>query len=533
MPNYVFPSFSLEELQERARSFFRAKFQKADVGTGSDYDFTSRLIGTVAKGFQDQAKFILRQLIPQESRLNYVKTYANERGLVAGASYAQGFVVVYGTAGSLEMSYAVLTSTDGLEYELLEDVTIPAALLTGTLQYGSNRSRWLLATASGSFAVRDVVKYSTGDQEEAYTDSLSSGFSPNYLHFFRKLIREPVAGEAITQVYAQVIAIRARKTGAAYNRVFGETLTFNSPMAGITPQAKVIRLEGGKDVESEADLQEALRRNTTKRIPAMTLEEIRKICKNTPYANVGDVAIFPGKDGLGTWTIYVLGKPGARYVTGADVTRVSNWLTEHYKSPEQFTVTGATKKSPISLDIVVESLDSHKPDWKLPPNKTAILTLAGSTTTRINLDGDYRNQIEVGDRVVISNILTGYSYPVQTKVTAITATYIDVEALTVAPATGAKVLPGSALFSVVDQELRAYIDSLSVGVETGGVKYYRYPTVDMAPFAINTPKLQQKLSVIPGVGQAKVTYLGSTPALGELLIIEGTSGTLGVSIEFR
>jgi uncharacterized phage protein gp47/JayE len=104
-----FPSYSREELDQRARNLIRSRLRGADVSVGSDYDLWARILGALAWSLQQHGQTALRLLDCRKAFGDYLKQYAFEHGV--GADITKVSVEATAATGKVIILSATAPST--------------------------------------------------------------------------------------------------------------------------------------------------------------------------------------------------------------------------------------------------------------------------------------------------------------------------------------------------------------------------------------------------------------------------------------
>lgn len=450
-----FPSYTRDELIERARNHLRLKVPGCDVGIGSDYDFRSRLIGTIAHQLQGHASTILRQVDKGKAFGAFLQEYGQEVARLIAPQAASGYVIIRSSAAATQGAGSVLTASHGLTYTLDADATT----VTGTAasyhvghRPGRRRVRIGGVTTGGTPsyvpalpAAGAVLQFSATSE---YCAARYVGASTVSYHAFIDLWADLEADpetetDTLTQVYGFVAAITASATGSDYNRDPKDTLTIAVPVANVEAQTIVLELSGGTDAMSDGDIQNAIRDWASGRAPAFSMADLRDLyLENNP--DLGEVYVSPGL--YGRVDVLALGPAGRQAVTAAQAADLKAIAQPLLPLPWSDTAGPlvSTQSTGVQLDtsyssIVVQCDPAYAPDWEIDPAYKVygyyfVAASPASTVSRVytTVTGIY-----VGARVIISSRLgAGFLTPTieQRYVTAVGANYIDLDSpLTLPP----------------------------------------------------------------------------------------------------
>lgn len=533
MPN--FPSYSRDELIERARNHFRVKVLGCDVADGSDYDLKARLIGTVAHGMQLQSSTILRFIDKQKSFASFLKEHAYEVAKIVAPQTATGKLLIRGTASATQTNGSALTSPDGLSYSLTAD----AILVNGTaasyhvgFRPGRKRVRIGGVTTGGTpsytpaLPAAGAVLQSTATSE--YVAVRYVGASTVSYHAFVDLWTELTTDhvtetDKLTQVWGIVASATASTAGAAHNRDPGDTLTITSPVANVNAEAIVLTMTGGSDAMSEGELQAGITAWGSSRSPFLTMNEFRDLYLDA-FPDLGELYVSPGLYGM--IDLLPLGPNGRQAVTAAQAADIKAAAQPVLPLPYSDTAGSlvTTQATGVQLDtsyshVLVQCGAPYRPDWELADaNRTAgfhaVAASPASTVSRVYTDVD---NLYVGARVIVSNRLaSGFLTPCieQRYVTAVGANYIDLDSpLTLPPnSTHGKVTPGGPLGDLVIDAIYALYESSRP--EVGANARIIYP--DTATRSAETGLLSVLKSIEGVVDVALVEDTPITPVLAGL-----------------
>lgn len=536
------PAYTLEELNQRARDHIRSRLRGADVSYGSDYDLTARLLGTIAFMFQKQVDTPLRLLDPRKAFGTFLREFAGNMGLGAAltetsvaAQRARGKVIILSTTGSqMQAAGSQLRHADGTLYTLDSNTTTPAsATLTLRAGHRSGRRRVFQGHVGGGFQTvleGQVYQFSPTSEYCAVYGYDNAGNSGQYLFdLYNDLDQTPAMHDQFVQKLGAVGSITASVGGQAGNKDPKDVLTFVSPSGTIQGTAYILALSGGREALTPAQMQEAIRKLHGSRLGAMTLEEIRQIALATPGLQLREVFNTPGRFGPGSHLLFPVGATYP-FVTIAAVAEISSYVSALVSPADKIQAYAQLPLEDTITEIDIKVTSDYAPDWTTP---TALPIAAASTTTRVNLAaGDVTAAVARGlavdARVIVSMASPLVDYLVQRRVTAVGATYVDVDSpLPYPPTTAGFVTPGGPIGQDIIDAFYGHYDNQTPSVETTANTYYRYPAPDTTESAQG---LTQRVSDVVGVvdvsavasGPVVVSFVGQVLVPGAVQILMWT-----------
>lgn len=450
-----FPSYTREELDERARAIVRATqfnergVRDADVSVGSDYDLKSRILGAlVHMSTQEQAKSALRALDPRKAFGLFARQYAEDHGVGAilsevsqVAQQATGYVIARSTTGSQIIgSGSQLVAPDGTLYTTTAiAATSATASKTFTVGHRSRRGMIYHGATSASTAADEVYQSAAGEYCYVRGGGAPGGITRyHWTQFENELNEEPILGELFTQRFGTRVSIRCNIAGAIGNREPKDTLTFVSPTGTVVATAHILRIEGGRNALTQSQIQNAIRDLYATRLGTLTMEELHALILATPRSTMRNAVITASSQGF---VVTSIGNERC-LASPADASDALTYLRTQIPPGDDMTGTVAVHAL-CDYAVAMQVSQDYAPDWVADPALSWVASGA-STTTRVQFSYTISG-IEVGDRVVLS-IVRGASFNedpclIQRKVTTVGSNYIDVDAMPYTP-TEVSVSPG-------------------------------------------------------------------------------------------
>lgn len=529
-----FPSYTLEELEERARAHHRIRTPAADVAYGSDYDMRSRALARIAFGFQKTAENALRIMNPLKSFGAFLREHAanaavgaNLQESVTTAQASRGMVIIRSTTtGQLLTAGHVLRHADGTEYTLDSNVTTAS---TPAIVCGDRCTRRSIrqGSTSGTFATTTggVLKFDpTGEYCAvlAYQNGGDSAYHTVELH--NDLDADPEIGDTFSAVFGALGMVTCSSLGKVGNKDQKNTLTIVSPTGTISATAYVVYLEGGRDELSPAEMREGIRALYADRYGGVTLEKIRDIAMDYPRTKLREVFVCPGMRGFGAYTLYPIGE-GVPFVPQAIADDVAAYVAARISPVDK--VSGETVTETVEEDMIIEARVSpvFEPDWLMSDGNTAAYSTVstGSTTMRVGITGVGSDGIiQVGHRVIVSNRKSSAPkapYIVHRKVTAVGTNYIDVdEPLPYPVGSNGVVSPGGALAQSVIDAVYSFYENQSPFLQTSLNTWYRYPVPTITS---SREGFAKRISDIDGVLDVAIKGDLFSPSTGREVLVPG------------
>ncbi len=467
-------TLNVDEVLDLVRGAIRGELTTAtsapDLSEGGDYDRFARMLSLVFTGNQTQGIYILRQIFPQLSDGEFTMVHAAARGLQRlVAAKSLGRVRIIGSSDGLVQGVgSILTHLDGTEYTLRANATTRTPTWTGkTAGLGSTRSRLVVLPSTTGMAVDDLITHAGAVR------AIKAVIGTFGIDLYDPLPADPTVTGAITETRGVVGLVEASKAGKAGNKPTGETLTLSSPTAGITAATIVEFLGGGGDEETIDELKRRVAAHESGSAGGGNLEDWRQTARAPEGVRLDEAFVYPGFRGPGTIDIIAMGVTDARRVGADALELVAEHLRDSIDALADFNVFDAEHSAPkIDVDVTLKPRVGYEPDWV-----GSFTTNGVPTTTRIFVSATPVGTIEVGDRVLVPIVVGSTALLVQAKTTAVTATYVDVEAgvLPVAPAAGVAIRPGGPLVEGSMDAIDELFDSLGPGVSVGLTTYTRHP----------------------------------------------------------
>lgn len=508
------PAFTHDELDQTARNLLRTRRRGIDLGVGSDWDLTARLLGAVAWLAIEQGRVARRLVRPGKAFGEVLRQYAFDAGvgreLVAtstAALRATGKVIIRSTTGNQTLvAGSVLRHADGTEYTLDADVTTPATA-TKVLRAGlrSGRRRLYQGHAGGGFvaaAAEEVYRFAPTGELCALRDTDNGVSLQRHLFdLYNDLDADPTMHDLFSQQLGAVGRITAKKTGASGNKDAKDVLTVLAPTGTLLAEATILTLSGGAEAMAEGEMQAALQALSTARAAIGTVDDIRTILLGYPGASLRECFVMPAFDGVGTFSLLPILEDG-QYI-GANLAADLAAYLQDRSLAAHYTLTTVYESVDTEIATLgVQVATTFAPDWTLADPTTPGLGVTASTANTLALSAV--NGIAIGKRVLIANQGASGPYVVQRRVTSVAALTIGLDTPLPFPADPgqAYVTPGGPLGdAILDALYAAYAQQAPSGPGT------RWPP----PSVSNDPNaIVAAVSDVPGVSDADYVP-GSAP----------------------
>lgn len=518
---------TFDESYELARSLLRNYIDGADVSEGSDYDITARILAALFTGNQGQAEYLADQIFADSAEGDYLERHGIRVGGRLTATKASGSVQITAASGTDTLPVgSALTHTSGTAYITKDPVTIYLpAWSTKTVVTGSSKYRLFLAPNLTSMAVGDLL---TVNSQVRAIQGIDTNTGAVDLH--EPLLEEPTAGDSVTPTRGATVDIEANETGTAGNKPQGDELTITSPPGAIDAEARIINLSGGDGEESDDAFRSRIVAHDEQPPGNGNLSEFRSKARGVTSVRVSDALVYPGFRGFGTVDVIPVGPPGARFPTDTMVSAVQDLFDDETSEEgaayvDDILVLAGSLGSYIEVSVTVEFETGGEPDFSWSGVEGWSVQTAGSSSTRLDVGADptLNNDVAVGDRVLYSARVGGTWRVYERTITAIGATYIDIdEALPFTPVVnpdGRKDLYSSGpLASSVIDALEGVFDGLGWGIGGAGIgtgfQYERYPKpADELDPILRLNSIRCAIKALPGVRDCSLdTVDDTTPA---------------------
>lgn len=425
------PTYTREEIEQRARDLIRTRRRGADVSTRSDYDFMAKLLAALAWAMQMQGKVARQMLDPREAFGAYLSQLLFEAGLgpditstTATATKTRGKVILLSTLGSdTQAAGSMLVHADGTQYTIDANVTTPA-LANKVLRVGdrSGRRRLFQGHVGAGFvaaAAGEVYRFSVTGEFCALRDVDNGTALLRYLFdLYNELDDDPLIQDTFSQQLGAVASITAVKAGALGNKDAKDYLTLVSPSGSYLSTAYILELSGGTDPMLPSAMQGALREILGVRTPPGTLDSIRQAALSYPGAPLRECYVVPATRGIGTYTLLPIHDDG-QYVGAGVLSEIVAYASARVSPADKVygsSVYEQTDTAITYLDVVCSEI--YAPDWALPDGTVVGLsvTVAGSNTLTLSA----APPLSLGDRVLVCNAGPSGPYIVQRRVNFIT-----------------------------------------------------------------------------------------------------------------
>jgi hypothetical protein len=519
-----FPSYTREELDQRARAIVRATqfnergVRDADVRLGSDYDIKARVLGALVHMIQEHAKTGLRALDPRRAFGLFARQYAEDHGVGASltetmqaAQPATGYIIARSTTGSQIISSSTqLVHADGTAFVTSAiAATSPVGNKTFTVGHRSRRGMIYHGATAASVVADEVYESAAGEFCLARGAGSPGGiFRYHWTQWENETDDDPDIGDVFTQRFGTRVAITCSTAGRVGNKESKDTLTFVTPPGTVVATAHIIRLTGGREKLTDSQIQNAIRELYQSRLGTLTMEELHNLIFATPYANLRNAVITATHVQT---TLTVMG-PERCIASSADAAAVQSYVRSQIPPGDDPVGGGAVHKL-CEYGVAMQVSQEYAPDWVADPALSWVASGA-STTTRVQF-GYTISGIEIGDRVILA-IVRGASFNedpclIQRKVSAVGSNYFDVsEAMPYAP-TEVGVSPGGPyadeLIAVIDE----YFDR-QLPCQTS----YSYPPPERPSSAV---AFASELLAVRGILDAVATETSPvTLSVGEVLV---------------
>lgn len=200
------------------------------IGAG----FASRL-----KEFADKLKFIEKNAFISTADKDYLYLSASTMLPPFPAEVATGFVVFYGTDGTVVPAGNEIKD-DNAVFKTISDVVISKLTLSGTVTVNDGIALFNIANQ----LTNTTVLINGASKLITVIDSENIQFESGTLQ----------SGDAITLIVFRAIAnVIASDAGSAGNRSLNDVLKLKTTIAGVNTELGVLQIDGGKDDENVED----------------------------------------------------------------------------------------------------------------------------------------------------------------------------------------------------------------------------------------------------------------------------------------
>jgi uncharacterized phage protein gp47/JayE len=393
----------VSDLYTRARNGFLGLIKQVNLGPGSDYDNTARVMATTVISVYGQIQFAVQQIFPRTARGEYLKRHAKRLNLdQKPAAKADGFVLIAGVAGSIQPSGTTFTAEAGTVLLSTASKTITLAGWSNktVILYDDNRpDRCVLSDTTGMVA-GDVVQI--GGFNYVVKDLPGGGA----MQIFGRFILAPRTfpdPSVVAPLAGAAVPVQAQLAGPDGNLAYQTELTVSAPATGVDPDAVVLELSGGADLESEEDWGRRIEEAEAERLGGGNRALVLTWMLMEPGVSEGWV--YDIYRGPGTANCIAQGIPGARHLSGLRLGSIQTNIAPRPPTdanPGLVQIGGhdwifgdATDRF-VAVDLLIEGGPGYGPDWQ-----GSLTTAAGCTTVRINTTTDPRAQLVQGNRIAV------------------------------------------------------------------------------------------------------------------------------------
>lgn len=532
-----FPSYTEDELQQLCRDHFRFLTDgKADVGFGSDYDITARLIASLAKMGQEQGKALLKATNPTNAFGAFLRHHGFCQGVgptladvTTDAVQATGYAIITSTTSSQTLpSGSTLVHADGTQYVTTASVTTSSSGLTLRAGFRCEESRTAVRPGhvGGGIVVpaaNEVYRRASTGQLLGVRASYSSADPVSFSRweFYNPADSDLVLLETFTPVIGRVVPVRAVSAGESGNKDVGDALVVQSPPGTIQATAAIVRMGGGRNEMAPNDVRQRLREMFARRAPIDTPQNVRDLALSMPGFPFRDVYVWP--DGSGH-RIIPLAKFGA-VAFAADDVAIESYVKANQPLGWSTGTMSPDEVAPVACFIDVQCAPGMQPDFDIGESTmmcTVSAVTSGNTSITYTKTSTNATVPPVGARLLISGIeraavdpyVTMEAFIVQRKIIAVTATTSTSVTVTLdRPIPQYNVLymfvtaGGPIGQSVIDAVLAAYDSAGMTTTSTPPIPVI-YPS---AQASTHDALLSNAVAKVPGVVDVSVYSSLSTP----------------------
>lgn len=497
--------YTRDELRDIVLDHIRGRVAAANTSPGSDYWHLATAIATVVHGEQASAEYLVRQILPGTAERTFIELHAYMRQLERlrpAAAIGKVLAIAAGASTLVAIpSGTTLIHASGLRYVTTasEITSTPSWGGARDVAPGSNRQRLTVTPSATGISVDDPFRVDSADYAVAKAIVPDTG-TPIGVDLYVPLPAVPSPGTDLDPIEGAVLAVSCSSTGANTNLLPGETLAFETPIAGLEDDVIVLELTGGGDVESDDELRARLLAWMAERPGSGNRADYRQWARETPGIRIADAFVYPSYRGLGTVDVIPFGVAGAR-ITGTAVNqRIFAHLEERGSFHDDKLVVQLTEPTAIAIDIDIDPASGYERDWN------GTYTVAGADTDhRIIELGAAPNAIEIGDRVLIQ---TDTVFPrlwqrtVVGKLTSPNRVILD-EPLPEAPTASSTMRPGGPLAQPAIDAIASMTDDLGPGDTMDAA---RYPTPGQAyPHGLLRARITDVVMDLDGAANVSIT----------------------------
>lgn len=497
MPTFRIPS--LREVIDGTKEAITGLIPDAGLGEGEDYDNEAAYMGGMVWQLYNPIGYVEDQIFPDTASLENLIRHGRLHGVDRkGLSRAEGLLLLTGTAGAVQAVNTVSASASAVEVITSAAVTLvlPAWADKKVIGYDPTRANVVVLNETIGMAVGDCLQM--GGQTYSIKDLPGGGTLIVHGHF--KV--PPIPGYIIKAVAGATVPAAAVLAGGAGNLPYDTSLTINGPGAGVDPKALVLVLSGGDDIEDPARW--ALRIQEVKVERAGGGNRSQVLTWALEVLGVDRAFVYDVFRGLGTGDVVGQGVRGARHLNAGKLTEMQNHIRPFVPTPanpgkatmggHDILITDFTDR-PVTVELELTGGPGYGPDWQ-----GSLLTAPGCTELRINTFENPLGVVVAGNRVVLP---VGAKFLELGEVQAVDAAGFSLVApLSLPPAAGLTILPGSSLVEPVRDQLLSMFEELGPG-DTDPPTRYPAPTV-YAPAQLSLNLIHATVRKVLGLSNCHV-----------------------------
>jgi hypothetical protein len=523
----LFPAYTREELEQRARILLRTRTQlrSVDVSHGSDYDITARLLAALTWALGKRGEIALRLLDPRRAFGDVLTRYASEVGLgrtltetATAATFTRGKVIlVSGTANQVQPAGTVLRHADGTEYTLDADTTTSASA-SKTLYAGhrSSRRRLFQGHVGGGFTEAlpgEVYRASATGEVVALKDVDNGSTLQRWLFdLYNALEADPDIHDPFVQQLGAVASVTARVAGAGGNKDEADVLRLVSPAGTVIPEAQILFLDGGNEAMPPAEMQKGLRDFYGERAGTGTLEDLRGLARSYDKLVIDECYVVPAVEGMSSYALLPVSELG-RYMGENELAGLRAFVSARCSPVDKILTPTTYEVADTEIDYVnIQCAAIYRPDWSLADQGALGLAIVAAPSV-LSLTLADLGEVAIGHRVIVTSRGTSGPYIAQRRVVDVVAeTLLLDEPLPFPPDLGASwVTPGGPLGEAVIEAVYTAYEARAPRLSSSGSQI-RYPAPEASDGAQD---IVRAISEVEGVLDAGFRA-GESPAFDEL-----------------
>ncbi len=253
-----------------------------------------------------QLKQVIPNLFPVTANDFYAAMWGSFKGLsLNAATQSKGEVVFTGTDGSVVPQNELLSTVDGTQYQLQEDVNITTHNINVTSLVRTGTLVTVTTSGDHNLATANVITISGADQTEYdITTPIIVTSLTTFTYTIATSPTTPATGTILVTSTSGIGLVQSVNEGVDTNQSSGVVFNLLTPQPGVDDNATAAfeGLTGGTDIESLQDFRKRYVFLYQNPVTPFNVAEIESVAKSVN--GVTRVFVYPITPGLGQVTVY-------------------------------------------------------------------------------------------------------------------------------------------------------------------------------------------------------------------------------------